>query len=147
MELRAEQHSKAINDDLNYLSFKCGFGTEHYKFEKGTVTTATQVISENSDLYRSVCKHEIILDSVLKEMIRIIIRLGITLAEPLKEDAKITINFDDSIIVDKEAERQSDRQDVAMGAMGIDEYRAKYYGETLEKARANLPVQNTVMEE
>jgi len=146
MDLRAEQHSKAINDDLNYLSFKCGFGTERYKFEKGTVTTATQVISENSDLYRSVCKHEIILDAVLKEMIRIIIRLGITLGEPLKEDTKITINFDDSIIEDKEAERQSDRQDVAMGAMGIDEYRAKYYGETLEKARANLPIQNTVME-
>lgn len=146
MDLRAEQHSKAINDDLNYLSFKCGFGTERYKFEKGTVTTATQVISENSDLYRSVCKHEIILDAALKELIRIIIRLGITLGEPLKEDTKITINFDDSIIEDKEAERQSDRQDVAMGAMGIDEYRAKYYGETLEKARANLPIQNTIME-
>lgn len=146
MELRAEQHSKAINDDLNYLSFKCGFGTERYKFEKGTVTTATQVISENSDLYRSVCKHEIILDSVLQELIRIIIRLGITLGEPLKEDTKITIHFDDSIIEDKEAERQSDRQDVAMGAMGLDEYRAKYYGETLEKARKNLPIQNTVME-
>ena len=24
MELRAEEHSKAINDDLNFLSFKCG---------------------------------------------------------------------------------------------------------------------------
>lgn len=46
----------------------------------------------------------------------------------------------------KRPERQSDRQDVAMGAMGIDEYRAKYYGETLEKARENLPIQNTVME-
>lgn len=146
MELRAEQHSRAISDDLNYLSFKCGFGTERYKFEKGTVTTATQVISENSDLYRSVRKHEIILDSVLQELVRIIIRLGITLGESLKEDTKITINFDDSIIEDKEAERQSDRQDVAMGAMGLDEYRAKYYGETLEKARANLPIQNAVME-
>lgn len=71
---------------------------------------------------------------------------GYCSGEPLKEDTKITINFDDSIIEDKEAERQSDRQDVAMGAMGIDEYRAKYYSEILEKARANLPVQNTVME-
>lgn len=146
MELRAEQHSKAINDDLNYLSMKCGFGTERYRFEKGSITTATQVISENSDLYRSVCKHEIILDKVLKELIRVIIRLGITLGEPLNIDTEITINFDDSIIEDKEAERQSDRQDVAMGVMGLDEYRAKYYGETVEQARANLPIQNTVME-
>ncbi|MCH1983957.1 hypothetical protein MCG98_15410 [Ruminococcus sp. OA3] len=28
MDLRADLHSKAINDDLNYLSLKCGFGTE-----------------------------------------------------------------------------------------------------------------------
>lgn len=146
MELRAEQHSKAINDDLNYLSVKCGFGTERYRFEKGSIATATQVVSENSDLYRSVCKHEIILDKVLKELIRVIIRLGITLGEPLNIDTEITINFDDSIIEDKEAERQSDRQDVAMGVMGLDEYRAKYYGETVEQARANLPIQNTVME-
>lgn len=146
MELRTEQHSKAINDDLNYLSMKCGFGTERYKFEKGTVATATQVISENSDLYRSLCKHEIVLDEVLKELIRIIIRLGITLGERLNIDTEITISFDDSIIEDKEAERQCDRQDVSMGAMGVDEYRAKWFGETLEQARKNLPVQNTVME-
>ena len=146
MELRAEQHSKAINDDLNYLSMKCGFGTDRYKFEKGNVMTATQVVSDNSDLYRGVCKHEIILDEVLKDLARIIIRLGITLGEPLNIDTEITINFDDSIIEDKEAERQCDRQDVSMGAMGVDEYRAKWYGETLEQARANLPIQNTVME-
>lgn len=34
MELRIEEHSKAINDDLNWLSLKCGFGTERYKFEE-----------------------------------------------------------------------------------------------------------------
>ena len=33
MELRIEEHSKALNDDLNWLSLKCGFGTERYKFE------------------------------------------------------------------------------------------------------------------
>lgn len=146
MELRAEQHSKAINDDLNFLSFKCGFGTERYKFERGTITTATEVISENSDMYRNLCKHKIILNKALEELIRIIIRLGIALGESLNLETKITINFDDSIIEDKEAERQSDRQDVSMGALGVDEYRAKWYGETIEKARKNLPAQNTVME-
>lgn len=146
MELRAEQHSKAINDDLNFLSFKCGFGTERYKFERGNIKTATEVISENSDMYRSLCKHKIILNEALEELFRIIIRLGIALGEPLKPETKITINFDDSIIEDKEAERQSDRQDVEIGAFGVDEYRAKWYGETIEQARRKLPQQNTVME-
>ena len=48
-------------------------------------------------------------------------------------------NFKDSILVDEEEERQQDRQDVAMGVMRLDEYRAKWYGETLEDARKNLP--------
>ena len=147
MELRVEQHSKAINDDLNYLSVKCGFGTERYKFENGNITTATQVISENSDMYRAIKKHEIIIDDALKQLINIIIRLGIASGVPgLSEDIEINIDFDDSIIEDKEAERRSDREDVAMGAMGVDEYRSKYYGETLEEARKNLPEQNAVME-
>ena len=148
MELRAEQHSKAINDDLNFLSFKCGFGTERYRFEKGNVTTATQVISENSDMYRTLKKHEIILDDVIRELIGIIIRLGIVLHVPgLNEDTEIGIDFDDSIIEDKQAERQSDRQDVSMGVMSHAEYRAKWYGEDLEEAQKKLPEQNQVMDE
>lgn len=147
MELRADEHSKAINDDLNFLSFKCGFGTERYRFEKGSVTTATQVISENSDMYRSVQKHELILDDVIKELIMIIIRLGQLIgSKGLSEDVEIAIDFDDSIIEDKQAERNEDRKDVAMGVMGLAEYRAKHYGETMEEAEKNLPEQNTVME-
>ena len=66
MDLRSEQHSGAINDDLNYLSLKCGFGTERYKFDCSGVKTATEVISENSDMYRMIKKHEVILEDVLK---------------------------------------------------------------------------------
>ena len=147
MDLRADQHSKAINDDLNYLSLKCGFGTERYKFDSSGVKTATEVISENSDMYRMIKKHEIILENVLKQLVRIIIRLGIVLGEPLNPDAEMTIDFDDSIIEDKQAERQSDRQDVSIGAMALWEYRAKYYGETEEKAKAAVQQpENAVIE-
>lgn len=47
--------------------------------------------------------------------------------------------FKDSILIDEEEERQQDRQDVAMGVMRLEEYRAKWYGETLEEAAKNLP--------
>lgn len=146
MKIRAGEHNQAINDNLNILSSKCGFGTERYRFEKGSVATATQVISENSDLYRTLKKHEIPLESSLKELVRIICRLGNVLGEQVDENAEITIDFDDSIIEDKASERQQDRQDVSMGVMGLAEYRAKWYGETKEEAAENLPEQNTVME-
>ena len=146
MNLRADEHEKAINDNLNMLSMKCGFGQNHYKFENGSVQTATQVISENSDMYRTINKHELILEPVLDELIRIIARLGQVLGINSNPDTEIVINFDDSIIEDKQAERQSDRQDVSMGVMSHAEYRAKWYGETLEEAQSKLPEQNQVME-
>lgn len=146
MEIRSEEHEKAINNGLNLLSLKCGFGSEHYKFDNGNIQTATQVISENSDMYRTKNKHEIILNDVLIELYRIIARLGRVIGVGTEPDSEIVINFDDSIIEDKQAERNEDRKDVAMGAMRLDEYRSKHYGETLEEAAKNLPEQNTVME-
>lgn len=146
MELRADQHSKGINDGLNYLSFKCGFGTERYKFDGSGVKTATEVISENSDMYRTLKKHEIILSDAIIELVQIIIRLGIAIGFKLQQDTEISIDFDDSIIEDKQAERQQDRQDVSMGAMPLWEYRAKYYGETPEKAKAAVQQPAEVIE-
>lgn len=139
MEIRAAAHSQAINDFLNILSVKCGFGTQHYRFENGNIQTATQIISENSDLYKTIVKHEIILDNVLKELVRIIVRLGNILGAGLNEEAEVIIDFGDSIIEDTATERKEDRLDVSMGVMRLEEYRAKYYGETEEEAAKNLP--------
>ena len=146
MSLRAEQHSKAINDDLNYLSLKCGFGTDRYQFGATGAKTATEIISENSDMYRMIKKHEILLEDALRQLIQIIIRLGTILGNTLNPECEITIDFDDSIIEDKETERSRDRQDVSMGVMSLAEYRAKWYGESEEDAAKNLPEQNQVME-
>ena len=99
-------------------------------------------------MYRSLTKHELILERVLIQLIQTIIRAGISIGiSGLVENTDITIAFDDSIIEDKTTERQSDRQDVSMGVMGLAEYRAKWYGETLEQAQKNLPEQASVMAE
>lgn len=142
LKLRVEEHSRAINDDLNYLSTKCGFGPNHYRFENGQVKTATEVISENSAMFRRLNKHRIILEQVLIDLVRIIIRLGNVLGEGLAEDAKIDIKFDDSIIEDKQAERSADRQDVAMGAMPLWEYRMKWYNEDENVAKSKVAAED-----
>ena len=48
-------------------------------------------------------------------------------------------DFKDSILTDEETERQQDRQDVSMGVMRLEEYRAKWYGESIDEAAKNLP--------
>lgn len=140
MTLRTAEHNAGLQDMLNALSSKCGFGENHYKFDNGNISTATQVISENSSMFRTIKKHEIILENVLIELCRIILRLGNTyIGKGLNEDVEISIDFDDSIIIDKEAERAQDRQDVAMGVMNDWEYRAKWYNEDEATAKAALP--------
>lgn len=142
MALRVSEHEQAINNDLNLLSFKCGFGTQYYRFERGSVVTATQVISESSDMYRMICKHEIILENALKELIRCIIRLGQTANVPdLVPDTDITIDFDDSIIEDKQTDLDNDFRMLSAGILRADEFRAKWLGETVEQAQQNLPEQ------
>lgn len=138
MQLRSAEHNAALNDMLNVLSVKTGFGTRHYRFESGDISTATQVISENSDMFRTLKKHEIILEDVLTELVEIILRLGAISGAHVDPETEITISFDDSIIEDKAAEREQDRQDVAMGAMQLAEYRAKWYDEELEVAAGKV---------
>lgn len=146
MDIRAEEHERALNNGLNMLSVKCGFGMNHYRFENGNIQTATQVISENSDMYRTINKHEIILRDVLEELIRIIARLGRVIGVGTDPETEIVVEFDDSIIEDKQAERQSDRQDVSMGVMGLAEYRAKWYGETEEEAAKKIIQENVELD-
>ncbi len=132
-KIRADEHDKGINKALDLLSFKCGMGTGRYRFENGAVKTATEVISDKSELYQSIKKHEIVLESALTGMVKAIGQLkGIKIEE-------VNIDFDDSIIQDKETERQTDKGDVAMGVMPHWEYRMKWYGETEEEARAMIP--------
>lgn len=140
MTLRTAEHNTGIQDQLNLLSSKCGFGETYYRFNGGSVATATQVISENSTMFRTIKKHEIVLEQVLVELCRIILRLGNeAMNAGLDEDVEISIDFDDSIIEDKTAERNNDRQDLAAGIMNDWEYRAKWYNEDEATAKAALP--------
>lgn len=139
-DIRAEQHSTGMQDALNALSAKCGFGESHYKWDSGSIATATQVISQNSTLFRTLKKHEIILEEVLTELTRIILRLGNTyLGLRLNEDVEISIDFDDSIIEDKAADFERDARLLGMGIMQAYEFRMKWMNEDEATAKAALP--------
>lgn len=140
MNLRTPQLNAALQDMLNELSSKCGFGESHYQFNQGSVQTATQIISENSTLFRTIKKHEIILESSLIELARIILRMGnVYCGQHLNEDVEITVDFDDSIIEDKATEFSRDTAMVQMGIMNTWEFRAKWMNEDESTAKAALP--------
>ena len=140
MALRTAEHNTGIQDQLNILSSKCGFGETYYRFDGGSVATATQVISENSTLFRTIKKHEIILEQVLDELCRVILRLGnVAMGIGLDENVEISIDFDDSIIEDDTTNFSRDMQMLSAGIMNDWEFRAKWMNEDEETAKAALP--------
>ena len=119
---------------------KVGFGSNHWKFDAGNITTATQVISANSEEFRTLKKHEIVLERVLTELARIILRMGNAfMGQHLNEDVEISIDFDDSIIEDEATEFARDVQMLTMSILNRYEFRAKWMNEDEETAKAALP--------
>lgn len=59
---------------------------------------------------------------------------------------ELTIDFKDSILTDEETERKQDIQDLNLGIMRPEEYRAKWYGEDEKTALNNLPQSAQVIE-
>lgn len=140
-ELRIEAIDKALQRQLNLLSTKCGFGQNHYKFESGAISTATQVVSENSDEFRTLKKHEIVLEEALIGLTMAMIEIINTYTTDTistTDISKIEIKFDDSIIEDKESQKASDRQDLEKGIISKAEYRSKYHNEELKTAEKNI---------
>ena len=147
-QLRTAQLNVGLQDMLNLLSSKCGFGETYYRFNGGSVATATQVISENSTMFRTIKKHEIVLEQVLIELCRILLRLGnIAMNANLREDVEISIDFDDSIIEDKATNFARDMQLLAAGILNDYEFRAKWMNEDEETAKAALPKMQDMVEE
>ena len=96
-DLRTQQHIEGINADLKYLSAGLRLGNDFYSFDKDGLKTATEVVSENSDTFRTKVQHQIPIYDSLYDLIACICEMeGIKYKE-------ISITFDDSIIQDEEA--------------------------------------------
>ena len=148
MTLRTAEHNTGIQDQLNILSSKCGFGETYYRFDGGSVATATQVISENSTMFRTIKKMEIVLEQALVELCRILLRMGNTAMNAgLNEDVEISIDFDDSIIEDKQTDFSRDMQLLSAGIMNDWEFRMKWMNEDETTAKAALPKMQDMTDE
>ncbi len=133
MEIRADAHEKAISRTLSLLSDKCGLGEDRYKFENSGLKTATEVVSEKSELYQNLRKHELVLEGALMNLVKAIAAmLG------YRNEIQVTVNFDDSIIEDTAAEKQQFLQEIRDGIRQKWEYRARFFGETEEEAKTKV---------
>lgn len=94
MAIRATDHELGMQRSLDILSMKAGMGTGRYKFESSGVKTATEVISDKSDLYQNRQKNVIIVRAAIVNMAKAVAFLDIG------NEVEVTVDFDDSIIED-----------------------------------------------
>ena len=139
--LRVQDHEAALQLKLNKFSSQVGFGENFYRYSDRSITTATQVVSENNVMLRTIKKHETLLEETLQALVRLIISIGIrhNLAENLKLDADVIIKFDDSIMEDKGTEIQRRLGEVSAGLLDPVEYMMWRYGLPKQDAILKMP--------
>ena len=114
--LRTQEHIDAINTELNYLSAGVGLGNGFYQFDKTGLKTATEVVSENSDTYRTMVHHRIPIYDCLYDLVATICEMENI---PYNE---ISINLDDSIIEDTDNIRKQALTEYNAGLISKAEY-------------------------
>lgn len=95
MNIRAQEHELGIQRSLDILSLKAGMGTGRYQFNASGVKTATEVISDKSDLYQNRQKNVLVIEAALISMAK-----AVAFLDAGKADLNVTVDFDDSVIED-----------------------------------------------
>lgn len=137
-DLRVADNRLALQTGLELLGARCGLGADYFTLEGVSgVKTATEVVAEDSDLFRNVRKHENALAPAIRAIVAGMLSIAMNVrGESLTEEyGEIRVNFDDSVIEDSDAQRKRDMADVAAGLMQPYEYRMKWYSEDEETAR------------
>lgn len=144
-EMRISENEAAINAGLKMLSLACGLGDSYWAWDhKDGLKTATEVVSDSSMLARTLKKHQNALSSSIAELVRgvagVCRHLCGTAVDP---KARISIDFDDSIITDTQTDRNMALTEISM--LGVPALKRRYLnmycGFTEEEAAAAVPDQ------
>ena len=144
VDLRIDPHLRGINGDLSILCAQIGFdpGTLSFDTQKG-LKTATEVISENSKTFGTVKAHENIIADSLRQMVDAIFELAVhygltyngqTIESLIAGGYEVTVQFDDSIIQDRQQDINQGTMLVGAGLMSKKRFMMDTLGYTAEDA-------------
>ena len=102
IELRVDEHIKAINALLNILCFQTGLSSGTFSFDVNEgVKTATEIISRDSRTAETIRVQQSALGGAIAELVREIALLGEYLGEIEKSDTTVEVLWQDGIITDE----------------------------------------------
>lgn len=133
-DYRYKECIESVNAELNWYSSALGFGEDFYKFDGGGRATATEIISQNDDAFRTKQVYETVIKDVIIDLVKSVCYLeGIELNED-----EIEITMDYSRFENQTATQARLEREVSRGITGKVEYRMKVYGETEEIAKQKI---------
>lgn len=136
-DLRCDQNGKAVQDALDYFSFKCGLGTRRYRFEASGIKTATEYTGDRQDMVQHANRHQIQIEAALLGIVRALLWAGRNLlGADIDPGTAVTVNFDDSYITDSETRRAQMKDDCLAGFLPKYRYLCEWYGMSEADARA-----------
>lgn len=139
-EIRDTALFNGFNNQLKLVEFNCCLAYGTLSDPQSVDKTATEIKTSRQRSYTMVSDTQTALQAALEDLVYAMnFWASLYGLVPPGNGYEVSFDWDDSVIVDADIERQQDRQDVAMGVMSLAEYRSKYYGETLEEAAKNLP--------
>lgn len=111
-EIRIEQITKAFELVLSLLSMSFGYGTKKYTFENGRITTATEYMGTKQDSVQELNKQRKQATDYITDIIHAAMWFSNTfLSSSYDVSEKLSVEFDDSYIIDKESELERKRSD------------------------------------
>lgn len=135
--MRDDSYRQGLENALRRVEFSVGLAYGDLSDAQYVEKTATEIKAAKQRKYNRVAAIQENLRACLEDLVDALAFYN----SSYTTSYSLSCSFNDSILTDEEAERNQDRQDVSMGVMRLEEYRAKWYGEDIETALANLPEQ------
>lgn len=141
-EMRDESYERGLEKYYRNIEFNVGLAYGDLSDVQEVAKTATEIKTSKARKYNRVTAIQKNLKKCLEGF-----AAGLAFYNGLYTSGyEFNCNFNDSILTDEETERQQDRQDVAMGAMAMWEYRMKWYGEDEATAKKMVATPAEVIE-
>lgn len=124
-DLRYQEYIDSINAELNWYSSALGFGEDWYNVNGTGKATATEIISQNDDAFRTKQVYETVIRDVIIDLVK-----SVCFLEQIElSENEIQVEFDYSRFENQTAIQQRLEREVSRGITSKVEYRMKIYGE------------------
>lgn len=148
--LRVEEHVNAINALLNILCLQVGLSAGSMSFDAVQgVKTATEVVSQDSKTHRTIKSNQNLLTEMIESVIHSLIALGVWLGDIHKKEYKLTVGWQDNVVVDDNTlidntikEYSAGLIDLETALMKVHKFDEESAKKMAEKIRKAAPVGN-----